>query len=149
MRGIWYVIAEVAALLAVSGLIGFAIGWLAGRLRRPTAAVDMSPFTERIELLEGELRLSARDITESEQRAAEAERRLNLAVDRIQRDPVPAAQATVTFDDRDRIERLEQALEEKTGSIAQLEERLADQTERMDQLLERIPAGADDGAGGF
>ena len=149
MRGIWYVIAEVAALLAVSGVIGMVIGWLAGRLRRPVKAVDTTELTDRIEILERELRLSARDITEAEQRAAEAERRLNLAVDRIQREPAPVAQPAVTFDDHDRIERLEQALEEKTGSIAHLEERLADQAERMDQLLERIPAGVDDSNGSF
>ena len=90
MRGIWYVIAEVAALLVVSGLIGVGIGWLAARHRRPAPVADTTSLTDRIDILENELRLSARNITEAEQRAAEAERRLNLAVDRMQPEPAPS-----------------------------------------------------------
>lgn len=146
MRGIWYVIAEVAALLVVSGVIGVGIGWLAARSRRPAPVADTTGLTDRIEKLENELRLSARDITEAEQRAAEAERRLNLAVDRMQPEPTPSVPAELAFDDHDRIARLEQALQDKTGSLEELEHRLAAQAEKMDRLLETIPAG-DHGGG--
>lgn len=150
MTGIGYVIGELLALLALSAVVGVAIGWLGGRASAADRPVQVADHAARVEVLEEELRLAARHITDADQRAAEAERRLAMAYDTIRRDEqvrAEAARAPAGADlsfgsngDEDRIARLERALDEKTGSITHLEQRLADQAELMERLMERIPA---------